>query len=415
MEPGKSGAGLRATATEASGERKFILLLGVAASVHVFIFSAAFPFFNNVDEPAQFDLVVRYSHGHAPSGEEVTSREASILLALFCSCAYLGPAGGGQCPPPPWTLPPDQMKNAVAINSAGWQTTRNYESSEPPLYYLLAGAWWDIGKCLGFAPGRLMYWLRFSNIVFIVLLVWLCYAAANMVFSENRFARLAVPAVAAFMPQSAFYSIGNDVLSPICFGALFLCLMVWLRAENPSIFLGALCGVTFAATYLSKMTNLPLLAIAMAAIILMAARTRASNSIKGSLRALAAFCCCAAPPILAWMLWSKSSYGDLTGAKLKMEHFGWTLKPFSQWWHHPIFSSVGLWTYLSGQLSTFWQGEFEWYYPPRARARFCKEICVSGFLFCCCCNVPCSNGKVKRAGGELRALARAPCGRTVES
>jgi hypothetical protein len=47
--------------------------------------------------------------------------------------------------------------------------------------------------------------------------------------------------------------------------------------------------------------------------------------------------------------------------------------------------------------------------------RFCKEICVSGFLFCCCCNVPCSNGKVKRAGGELRALARAPCGRTVES
>jgi hypothetical protein len=30
----------------------------------VFIFSAAFPFFSNVDEDLHFDLITQYSHGH---------------------------------------------------------------------------------------------------------------------------------------------------------------------------------------------------------------------------------------------------------------------------------------------------------------------------------------------------------------
>jgi hypothetical protein len=47
-------------------ERKWVLLLCVFAAIHVFIFSATFPFFNDVDEQAHFDLVVKYSHGHVP-------------------------------------------------------------------------------------------------------------------------------------------------------------------------------------------------------------------------------------------------------------------------------------------------------------------------------------------------------------
>ncbi|HEY1786600.1 MAG TPA: DUF2142 domain-containing protein [Verrucomicrobiae bacterium] len=343
-----------------------VLLLCVVAAIHVFVFCAAFPFFNNVDEPAQFDLVLKYAQAHVPRGEETTSKEASLYLALFCSCAYLGPVGGGPSPPPPWTLPVGQMKQAIAINSTGWQTTRDYESSEPPLYYALAGAWWDAGKCFALTPGHLLYWLRFSNIVSVVLLVWLAYVAAKMIFPVSQFARLAVPALVALMPQSAFYSIGNDVLSPMCFGGLFICIVKWLRAERPSAWLGAVTGLALAATYLTKMTNLPLLVVAVVAIALKIAQTLGTQG--KVLPALAAFLCCAVPPILGWMLWSKFNYGDLTGSKLKMEHFGWTIKPFGQWWHHPIFSPAGVWSYLSGQLGTFWQGEFEWYYPPQARA-----------------------------------------------
>jgi hypothetical protein len=42
-------------------ERKLILLLCAIAAVRVFIFSAAFPFFNNVDEQAHTDLVIKYA------------------------------------------------------------------------------------------------------------------------------------------------------------------------------------------------------------------------------------------------------------------------------------------------------------------------------------------------------------------
>src|SRR5580658_1769508 len=96
-------------------EKKIIALLCLAAAIHIFVFSAAFPFFNNVDEPANFDLVLKYSHGHVPIGIESTSKEASVYLALFCSCAYLGPSVGS-IPPPPWTEPVEKMRKDLAFN-----------------------------------------------------------------------------------------------------------------------------------------------------------------------------------------------------------------------------------------------------------------------------------------------------------
>ncbi len=47
-------------------EKKIILLLCFMAALHVFIFSAAFPFFNNVSEAMRYDLVLTYSSGRVP-------------------------------------------------------------------------------------------------------------------------------------------------------------------------------------------------------------------------------------------------------------------------------------------------------------------------------------------------------------
>jgi len=59
-------------------ERSIVLALCVAAACRVFLFSAAFPYFNNVDEPAHFDLVMKYWHGEMPRrGVERFSREAN--------------------------------------------------------------------------------------------------------------------------------------------------------------------------------------------------------------------------------------------------------------------------------------------------------------------------------------------------
>ena len=41
-------------------QQLLILLLSVVAAVRVFIFSAAFPFFSNIDEDLHFDLITQY-------------------------------------------------------------------------------------------------------------------------------------------------------------------------------------------------------------------------------------------------------------------------------------------------------------------------------------------------------------------
>src|SRR5437762_3295625 len=69
------------------------------------------------------------------------------------------------------------------------------------------------------------------------------------------------------MPQNVLYVLSNDVLSPVCFGVLFLCVLQWLRAESPSLLLGAMTGLAIAASYLTKLSNLPLLTVALIAIV----------------------------------------------------------------------------------------------------------------------------------------------------
>jgi hypothetical protein len=350
-----------------TSELQILVLIGIFAALHVFVFAAAFPFFNNVDEPIHFDLVLRYSHGQAPHGLERILPESVEYVAFFNSWAYYAtPAEfpGGQLPPPPWTEPPDKERLDFDANCRRWQYLENYEVSQTPLYYFIAGFWWDMGKVLGLHGGRLLYWLRFFNILQVVALVWLSYATARTVFPGKPFIRLAVPALVAAMPQTAFYSIGNDVLPALCFGLTFFLLLKWLESENLSPKLAAMTGLAFAATYLSKTTTVPML-VAAGAIPLFATRQLVRDRKTIALwRSLGTFCCCAFPPILAWMIASRYRTGDFTGAGLKMEHFGWTLKPFAEWLHHPIFTPAGMWTYVSGQLSTFWQGEFQWHQRP---------------------------------------------------
>ena len=351
-------------------ERKFIGLLCVLAAVHVFIFSAAFPLINNVDEQAHFDLVVKYSHGHLPRGMEPLSREALRYIVIYGSQEFLWPPGifaDGKYPPPPWTQPPEKVAPVLLAREAKWAGV-NHESSQPPLYYALAGLWWDIGKCLRFEDGRLLYWLRFLNILFVAALVWLGYFTARTIFPENFFLRLGVPALLAFMPQTTFYSINNDILSPLCFGAAFLCLVKFLYAETPDARWGTALGLALAATFLTKMSNLPLLAVGFAAVSSKIWSLAKTGKIRAALPALASLFVCATFPMAVWMAWTKTHFGDLTGAAEKIQLLGWTLKPFTEWWHHPIFTPHGAWTFLSGLLATFWQGEFLWHGQPLASA-----------------------------------------------
>ncbi|HUA64679.1 MAG TPA: DUF2142 domain-containing protein [Alphaproteobacteria bacterium] len=364
----ESGADGKSPAVSSkSFEKKVILLLSLFAAIRVFIFSAAFPFFNNVDELMHFDLIMKYSDGHVPRKVETISADSAGYITLFYSSAYIrSPADfpDGKFPPPLWTMPKEEIGRILSANITAWQTQKNYEVAQAPLHYVLEAVWWHLGRCLGVPDGRLLYWLRFFNVVLLIALVWLAYATARIVFPENLFIRLAVPALLAFMPQSSFYSLGNDVLSAVCFGITFICLLKWLSSEKSSPQLSAASGLAVAATFLTKITNLPLLAITAVVVLFKVLQSIRNGKAGGVMLDLAIFLGCALPFIFGWMIWCKLNFGDLTGSKPNSDYFGWTVKPFSEWWHHPIFSPAGVWTYLSGQVGTLWQGEFYWWNKP---------------------------------------------------
>ncbi|HEV2319346.1 MAG TPA: hypothetical protein VGV18_06320, partial [Verrucomicrobiae bacterium] len=323
-------------------ERKIVLLLCVLAAVHVFVFSGAFPFFNNVDEGMHFDLVLRYADGKVPGQIELISTNAGVYLGLMSSHEFYERASqfpNGQFPQPLWALPAEKARPVWAARSQIWQSEYNYEVSQPPLYYGLGALWWHIGESIGLHGGRLVYWLRFLNIVLISALVWLAYETARLIFPNDAFARsqfssssisnpcflrIAVPAILAFMPQSAFYSIGNDMVSALCFGITFYLLIQWLRAESLSAGLGIALGWAVAATFLCTMTNLPALAIATVAALFKAWQNMRRGKSRETARALAGFLVCADLPIIGWIAWCKAHFGDPTGSAVKTHFLGWT-------------------------------------------------------------------------------------------
>jgi hypothetical protein len=370
MQNGVNAADSNPPATfSESQERRIVWLLCLLAAVHVFVFSAAAPFFNNVDEQIHLDLAVKYSQGHLPRSLEPVSAEVVPYATLYGSPEYVGiPANfpGGQFPPPPWTQPLEKVRPALVAKTAAWRTVTNYEAAQPPLYYTVAALWWRLGKGCGFHDGRLLYWLRFQNLLVVAILVWMGFAAARLVFPGRRFLRLGVPALLASLPQSAFYSIQNDVLSPLAFGAAFILLVRLLRADVPGVRLGTLTGLALAATFLAKISNLPLLAVSGLVVLFKIGCLARSGKLRAAGLALAALALCVGLPMIAWLAWSKHTFGDFSGTAAKIQFLNWTYKPFGEWWHHPIFTPHGLWTFVSGLMATFWQGEFLWHRQPLA-------------------------------------------------
>lgn len=344
-------------------ERILIWLLCIAAALHVFIFSAAFPFFSNVDEYLHFDLITQYSRGQVPRGFNQLSEEALDWIVPYASPEFLSAPEefqNGRFPTPLWKQKTPEVEPELAATRAAWSGQVNFESSQPPLYYLLASAWWWIGKHIGFVGLQSLYWIRFLNVLLIAIVVWIGYLTARTIAPKRIELRLGVPLLLAFTPQNIFYTINNDVLSAVCFGVVFLLVLQWLRAETHSVWLGVATGLAIAATYLTKLSNLPFIGVALFVISLKLRRITWQTSGTG-LAAPAALLICAAIPIGSWMVWNKLHFGDLTGSTAKIGLLGWSQKPFAAWWQHPIFGPGGLWVFWSSLIASFWRGELTWH------------------------------------------------------
>jgi len=158
--------------------------------------------------------------------------------------------------------------------------------------------------------------------------------------------------------------------------------MRWLRAESPSFLLSAITGLAIAATYLTKLSNLPLLTVAIIAIIAKSLQLLRREPAAATL-ALILMILCAGIPIGSWMLWSKAHFGDVAGSTTAIALLTWTRKPFADWWDHPIFSPRGLWTFWSELLARFWRGELMWQ-NRELSSRIADEFYATSSLFLLC-------------------------------
>lgn len=260
----------------------------------------------------------------------------------------------------------DVRKDLLNLEAYYKVKAKNIEASQPPAYYLLAGAWWRLGKLLKMDGLPLLYWLRFLNILIVPIIAWLGWITARGIFPENKFISVAVAAIIAFMPQTVFYSVTNDILSPVAFGAAFLLLLRFAEADMTDLRLAALSGVALAATYLVKTSNLPLVAAAGTLLGLLAIQAGGKKKLDASLPSLFILAACAGIPIITWMIWCQFSFGDPIGSGQKISLLHWTAKPVVEWLNHPLFTLHGFWIFLTGNISTFWQGEFLWHGQPMA-------------------------------------------------
>jgi len=345
-------------------ERKLILLLCAIAVVRVFLFSAAFPFFNNVDEQAHVDLVMKYARGELPRDLGHYSSDALYYISLYGTSEYFMAPEQFQTndfPPPNWTLPTEQREDAVNRTSAWWRTNQNHESGEPPFYYTIAGLWLNLGRILGITGAWLLYWVRFLNVFVAGALVWTGFVAAKLVFPDRQFIHLSVPVLLAVWPQTTFYSIQSDSLSPLCFGIAYIGLVQLLKPEPPSLPLAIWTGLALAATCLVKTTNIALLLVGGIALIFKIRKLTEKTALRPILLPLAASIISAGIPIAVWFAWNYHTFGDFTATASKIDFLGWTRKPISNWWPHPIFTLNGVKEFGPELMASFWRGEFIWH------------------------------------------------------
>jgi Predicted membrane protein (DUF2142) len=345
-------------------ERKFILVFCAVAAVRVLIFCAAFPFFNNVDEQAHVDLVIKYARGEVPRDLGHYSSESAKYLSLYGSPEYFTAPeqfATGMFPPPNWTLPAEQRDAVVNSAAAWWRGNQNHESGEPPVYYAVAGLWLNLGRLFGLSGAWLLYWVRFLNVFVAALVVWIGFLAAKLLFPDEQFILLSVPLLLALWPQTALYSITSDSLSPLCFGVAFLGLLKILDAERPSSVVTIWTGLALAATYLVQAANVALVFVAGLALMFTMRHVTGWRELRRVFAPVGLLIGSASFPIACWFAWNLHTFGDLTAVASKVDFLDWTPKPVNKWWPHPIFTFVGLKEFWAPSIASFWRGEFIWH------------------------------------------------------
>ncbi len=342
-------------------DRRFIVLVCAFAALRILVFSAAFPFFNNVDEFPHVDTVVKYARGFLPrAGSNRFDEETVRLIAMYGTNEYYRKAGQ-DVRTPSWKGPEDSSRVAVKTAMQYWAGKKNYEArAQPFLYYGIAGLWYNTGKLVGIRGGFLLYWIRLLNPIVYVLFMLLAYWFCKRFYIDKPALRLGVLLFLACFPQDLFYSVTNDIFSCLFFLFSF-CLLMELYSRDRKIGFYALTGLALSATVLVKYINAPVFVLAVLVLSAKLLQTRKTGTVPNHVKGCLVFLASALLPVFLWMgrnvLLSAMVNAQLASVPADKLPF----KPLSQMWNHPIFTAKGLVVFSFELLKTFWRGEFTWH------------------------------------------------------
>jgi len=340
-------------------ERRFLTVLGIAAVIRVFLFNAAFPPFNPVDELQHFDTIVKYAEGEAyrPRVDPRIDLWSAKLLMFYGSPEYMNPTAADELPLNPNIVRQEEERIGGVVQGIA-NSTLNHEIHSPPLYYAIAARWLDLGDMLRLPDRMLIFRVRFLNVIAYGALFWLGCLFCRDLFPDNPPLRIGIPMLLCVFPNDVFYSITSDSFSaPFCLLALYMLHQLSLRRKSVLYHLAA--GLAVSCTILVKLTNIPVFIVACGFIAFLTGRAVIGRDSRSALR-LAVVALAAAAPVAAWMGWNHLVLGDLTGTADKIQMLGWTRKPLAAWFDHPIFRADGFGA-VTGNLAllikTFWRGE----------------------------------------------------------
>lgn len=333
--------------------------LAAAAALRVLVFSAAFPFFTNVDEHKHVDAVLKYARGHLPRpGADAFEPEMGQLLGTLGSPEY-HLADDAPAPPAPWRRVPGAMLAKIERAEEFLGARANKEAFQPPLYYLTAAGWLRIGRLLGLDGGALLYWVRALGALALGALVLLSHRFLRDVYPGDSFIRLGVPALLVVFPQDALFYVTRDALSPLLAGAGFLLAVRVARAPESSSATYAATGLVTALACLTKYTNVVLLGVCALASVRVLRLHPPGRSPAGARRLLLLWLLALAP-LASWLVRNQLLFGDPTATALKAQRLGWEPRPLADWLDHPLFTPSGCAEFVAGLVPTFWRGELVW-------------------------------------------------------
>ena len=358
--------------------RAWLAALSVLAAIRIGYLCLAYPIFTNVDEPQQFDVVVQYANGRWPLGIGPLEVETRETIFRYGSVEYLVEKNDPRFSPQ--IIAGLARLRQSATMPADYFTIPDHELHQPPVYYALAGLVYRTARGMGVRPFHLPFIVRLIDVPIIVLTVLAVHRLAAMVVPRRLEVVLGAPLVVAFFPQDALCQIGSDSMSAAVCGWALIWLLAPMLTGRITLAGAVLAGLGAAAAVMTKWTNLPIVAVAAIAAIFVL-----RSGAPGRGRVGAVLIASVLIPIGLWCARCHAALGDFTATGPTVRYLGWTPRPLSDWFEHPIFRAEGwnplqadrgMFRMLHETVITFWRGEFVWY-----RERLCSpQLDLSYYL-----------------------------------